>query len=282
MKRVYNAKLANNERGLNFPWFRNSPSLFQPHWNRVSLQAAPSTPRHIVANRILFSVKSRPEFLPTVFLPPASNGSPPFWRKICPVLERPTPSLWPVSSGSTKKGGKVGRNSARVRGCRWEGGTRDNFPSYHQMPWAIYFTPRLFLIRPFIPYIFLRLSLDYLPFFFPLLLASLNSSLLFIFLNLSFQRFCTFSYAFDYIYSSIFFNIISSHLCLQLHPLATTSIPFLSLCPPFFLPLPPPLLSRPLYRIHGIHPLEPLSTRFLATEESPLDSVHVTRHRYVY
>lgn len=147
MKIVYD-----NEKGLIFPSF--SPIVIFA--NRHPL---PSQERHIVANRILFSVKSRPESFsprwPRLFFPPFIERLLPIEGKICPVLERPF-SVTGVKRKKVRAGEKLGndeRNSARVRGWRWEGGTCDNFPSYHQMPWAIYFTLHPFLIHPFIPYI---------------------------------------------------------------------------------------------------------------------------------
>lgn len=200
MKRLYNAKLANNERGLNFPWFRNSPSLFQPHRNRDIFAS-----RHPLPQDTLLQTESCSQwnhdqsFSPRFFFPPASSGSPPFWRKICPVLERPTPSLWPVSSGSTS-GGKVGNGEKFGKGTF---GVFDEkaahvitFPVITRCREQFILLPVSFSSVLYSSRIFVC---DYLSFFFP------HCPCLFIFVSFVYffqsfvskkRRFCTFSYVF--------------------------------------------------------------------------------------
>lgn len=98
-------------------------------------------------------------FSPRFFFPPSSNGSSPSKEDLSRTRET---LLYDRCQAEVQAGEKLGttRNSARVRGCRWEAGTCDNFPSYHQMPWAIYFTlhpflyPRSALLFP-TPFVFL-------------------------------------------------------------------------------------------------------------------------------
>lgn len=80
-----------NEKGLIFP-------SYPPIVIFANRHPLPSQERYIVANRILFSVKSRPEsFPPRLFFPPSSNGSSPSKARFVPYSRDPSP--WPVSSG---------------------------------------------------------------------------------------------------------------------------------------------------------------------------------------
>lgn len=121
-------------------------------------------------------------FSPRFFFPPSSNGSSPSKEDLSRTRET---LLYDRCQAEVQAGEKLGttRNSARVRGCRWEAGTCDNFPSYHQMPWAIYFT-----LHPFLyPRSALLFPTPLAFFFFSLFLVFLNPSSFYFFFDLLFR-----------------------------------------------------------------------------------------------
>lgn len=138
-------------------------------------------------------------FSPRFFSPPSSNGSSPSKEDLSRTRET---LLYDRCQAEVQAGEKLGttRNSARVRGCRWEAGTCDNFPSYHQMPWAIYFTIPFFIRAP--PFCSLHLSSSSRIFLFLIVLGFFKSFVFLFFLRsfvskqliLDRRLFCTFPF----------------------------------------------------------------------------------------